>query len=315
LKFWLVFIAIILQAQNLYDIYRFEGKNALITHIESKLQSPSYWLQRLKDKNLTYGYYQNEKNILVCNKSLKNLKIYDSKNLRLIDKIDVLTGLKGDKEKEGDLKTPIGVYRLVSLLKEVDEYYGPFAFETSYPNYYDRIHGKSGYGIWIHGYPLNGLRESNITKGCIVLKNSNLERLKNEIDYKKSYLLISDSKPLTTDAEEIANILAFIYRWREAWQKSDFKRYKTFYSKDFVRLSQTRKEFFNTKQKIFDIRKNQNVEILFSDINIIPYQNIENKKIFRIDMKEKYKADGYEYNGTKELYISYGNPILIILEK
>ncbi|CAI6147276.1 MAG: hypothetical protein SPLUMA1_SPLUMAMAG1_01934 [uncultured Sulfurimonas sp.] len=59
-----------------------------------------------------------------------------------------------DKIREGDLRTPIGVYKLVKKLSKVDSFYGPLAFATSYPNSYDKYLGKNGSGIWIHGLPL-----------------------------------------------------------------------------------------------------------------------------------------------------------------
>ena len=33
---------------------------------------------------------------------------------------------------------------------------GQLAFVLSYPNTYDKVQGKNGHGIWIHGSPLDG---------------------------------------------------------------------------------------------------------------------------------------------------------------
>ena len=141
----------------------------------------------------------------------------------------------GDKKREGDLRTPIGVYTLKGLIWNVDTFYGPFAFVTSYPNTLDRLKQKDGHGIWIHGVPLNGKKYNSNTKGCIVMNNKKLKELRKKIDYKKTYLLISEKKPLTATKKEIAEILAFIYKWRRAWRSSDFKTYKTFYDNEFKR--------------------------------------------------------------------------------
>ena len=100
-------------------------------------------------------------------------------------------------------------------------------------------------------------------------------------------------------------------------RESDLKAYKTFYDKNFKKLDgKGLKEFLEYKKRVFKIRKHQKVEILFDDINIIPYQNINNEKIFRINMQQKYFAKNYKYIGPKELYIKFiDNEIKIIVEK
>ena len=149
------------------------------------------------------------------------------------------------------------------------------------------------------------------------MENNNLKKLKKKISYKNSYLLIAQHKLLTTNVDEISRILAFIYRWRKAWRESNFEEYKTFYDKNFKKLDgKSLKEFLEYKKRVFKIRKHQKVKIFFDDINIIPYQNINNEKIFRINMQQKYFAKNYKYIGPKELYIKFiDNEIKIIVEK
>lgn len=308
-----------LYASNLVDIYRFNGEKDLVKTIEQELSSKDYWLKRLQNKDVSYGYFENCMDVLVCSKEKKTLNVYKVTNngFEQIDTISVLTGLDGDKKEEGDLKTPLGVYRLKSIISNVDEFYGPFAFETSYPNMYDKIQHKDGHGIWIHGVPLEGKRDNNNTKGCIVMQNDKLERLKNEINYQKTYLLISEKNVLTATKEEIASILAFIYKWRRAWRECDFDTYKSLYDKSFKKSDgKDLKAFLDYKKRVFDSKKHQKIEIYFSNINIIPYQNINNEKIFRIDMYEKYLSPTYKYRGNKYLYVKFvGNKIKIIAEK
>ncbi len=319
MRFLVFFFVVILYAQNYVDVYRLQGTKALVDELEKKLCDEHYWLKELADRNVSWGYYENIKDIVVCVKEKKTLKVYkyNDNNYTLLDTINVLTGLDGDKEKEGDLKTPVGVYRLVSIINNPDPFYGPFAFETSYPNLFDRINDKDGHGIWIHGVPLHGKRDDDNTRGCIVMKNSRLEELKKEIDYLNSFLLISEKKPLTATKDEIAKILGFIYRWRKAWKENDFEVYKHFYDADFKRADgKGLKQFLDYKKRVFEGKKHQHVEILFRDINIIPYQNINNQKIFRINMFEKYNSKSYNYAGSKELYVKFTDSGLkIITEK
>jgi len=315
----LILSASLLDAENLIDLYRFKGPDVVLKFLEKQLTSENFWLKRLKNKDVKWGYYESNKNVLVCVKSKKLLKIY--KNVKnsfdLIDSVNVLTGLDGDKREEGDLRTPVGVYRLKTVLDKVDDFYGPFAFVTEYPNMLDRINHKNGHGIWIHGVPINGKRNSNNTKGCIVMDNEMLKNLKKEIDYKNTYLLISENAPLTATKNEIASILAFIYKWRKAWQSNNFDAYKKFYDSTFKKADgKDLKSFLDYKKRVFANKKYQKVEIYFSNINIVPYQNIEHQKIFRINMFEKYLSKTYKYSGPKEVYVKFTNHGLkIIAEK
>jgi len=319
LKYLLLFISLFLYASDLVDVYRYEGSDAVVKEAEKLITDKNYWLNRLSNQDVTWGYYESKKDILVCIKSKKKLNVleYNKKGFKQIDTISVLTGLEGDKKKEGDLKTPVGVYRLKAIINNVDSFYGPFAFATSYPNMFDKINSKDGHGIWIHGEPLEGKRDNSNTKGCIVMDNNMLEKLKKEINYQKTYLLISENDPLKATKNEIARILAMIYKWRKAWRENDFDSYKNFYAKDFKKSDgKDLKEFLNYKKRVFKNKKNQHVEIYFSDINIIPYQNIDKHKIFRIDMYEKYISNTYKYTGPKELYVKFtDNGLKIVAEK
>lgn len=319
MRFIILLFATLIFAKDYVQLYRLNGEKMLINALETTLQNKAYWLNKLKDKNVSLGYYESPKDILVCVKKRKILKVYKflNRNFKKVDSIKVLTGLDGDKQREGDLKTPIGVYRLTSFLTNVDPFYGPFAFETGYPNLFDKIRDKDGHGIWIHGVPLRGKRDSNNTKGCIVMKNDRLKKLKEEINLNDTYLLISEKKPFLSTKSEIASILAFIYKWRYAWKTSDFDKYKKFYDKTFKRFDgKDLKEFLAYKKRVFENKKNQNVSIIFKNINIIPYQNISNQRIFRINMYEIYSSDDFKYRGNKELYVKLDKDgIKILTEK
>jgi murein L,D-transpeptidase YafK len=319
LIFSLIFLIISLFAEDLYDVYRYEGINNVKNILEKSIQTPSFWLNRLKNIDVNFGYFEDKKNILFCNKLARTLSVYyvDKGKFKKIKTFNVIVGKLGDKEKEGDLITPIGVYKLDALLTDVDPFYGPFAFETTYPNLYDELLGKDGHGIWIHGKPLDGQKRPVLSKGCIVLNNADLIYLKKLINYKNTYLLINDSTPLTATKKEIADILAFIYKWRAAWRENNFEKYKQFYDKNFKRYNGDNLEkFLNYKKRVFQNKKYQKVEIFFKNINIIPYQNIENSKIFRIDMYETYISKTYKYNGPKELFVkNTTNGYKIIIER
>lgn len=165
-------------ANDLITSYRINGIDGIKKQMDLELTKENYWNNYLKDKDTTFGYLESYSSVLTCDKSTSSLKFYkedEHQIFKLQKKYDAFTGkIQGDKEKEGDLKTPIGVYNLTKKLSNVDSFYGPLAFVTSYPNSYDQYKGREGHGIWIHGLPINQERD-DFTKGCIAINNSSIE--------------------------------------------------------------------------------------------------------------------------------------------
>src|SRR5688500_7833301 len=59
--------------------------------------------------------------------------------------------VKGDKEDEGDLKTPEGIYTFKQRLTppSIKPKFGIMAFYMNYPNAYDSIAGRTGFDIML----------------------------------------------------------------------------------------------------------------------------------------------------------------------
>jgi len=303
---------LLLSSINFVDVYRQSGIKEVEKLINKQLKNKNYWQESLKNKNLSNGYYESLKYILVCDKNINNIKLFDAKTNNEIYKSNVITGeVKGDKQNEGDLKTPIGAYKLLKKLDNLDPFYGPFALSTNYPNKFDKSYGKSGHGIWIHGVPFNEKRNP-YTKGCIALKNDKLMQLNSKLQLKDSMLIISENKKVNAKLNDISTILANIFAWRDAWKYGDFNSYLSFYSKEFKREDGSGFEKFkNYKKRIF--AKNESKKIIFTNINIIPYPNDKNKLMFKISMDEDYKTRTYKFVGKKELYVELVNNKMQIL--
>ena len=306
-------------ASSIIDTYRFEGVKPTINLIEKTIQSKKYWLNRLKNIDVKYGYYENISFILLCNKTLKTLKVLKYKNgkiFKLASFNNLIVGKQGQKEKEGDLRTPIGVYSLKYEIIPKNTFYGPLAFVTSYPNLYDKLHKRDGHGIWIHGKPLDGKSRPDLSKGCIVLNNNDLKRLAKIINYQQTVLQIYQ-KPVFASKEDIASILSLLYKWRWAWEKSDLNKYISYYAKDFHRSNgYNLKQFTNYKKRVFKLRKHQKVTIYFKDIKIVPYQNPKDEKIYRVTFYEDYNAPNYTFKGNKEIFVKKeGDKFKIFIEK
>jgi murein L,D-transpeptidase YafK len=100
---------------------------------------------------------------------------------------------QGAKQSAGDAKTPNGVYFATKMLRNPGspEIYGTLAFPLDYPSLSDRRAGRNGNNIWIHGTtkPLSPLQSS----GCVVLRNSDLQRLADLIYFNKTPVIIQES--------------------------------------------------------------------------------------------------------------------------
>ncbi len=289
---------------NFIEIYRLHGLEAVQKKFDAIMQTKNYWDGYLKDKDIRYGYYESINSVLVCNKSKKNLVLYKKIDNQFINNFSssIFIGEKnGDKEKEGDLKTPIGVYTLIQKLTKLDPFYGPLALVTSYPNLYDKIKKKSGSGIWIHGLPIDKKRDE-FTKGCVALENENIKQLNSKFNYKESIFLVNEKGLENLTKDNISNILSQIFSWKDAWEKSDIDKYLSFYNKNFKQEKNINfKKFAQRKTRIF--KRSKSKTISFKNINISPYANNENKLLFKVIMDEDYKARYYKFKGKKELYL------------
>lgn len=308
---------------KIIQTYRTQGIKATQELLENLLTDKGFWVQALKNKDTDYGYYENIDFLFVANKSAPNLILYEVQegNLKKINQTDALVGSgKGRKNVEGDLTTPIGVYDITSKLTGLSEYYGPLAFTTNYPNAYDKAQKKTGHGIWIHGFPLNGNREELNTKGCIAIENSIISQYDQLINKKKTILITYETMFKNSTKEELATILSGLYQWKEAWTRNDLEAYLSFYGKDFTRSDGMKFNAFKEyKKRVFD--KKEQKTILFNGINISPYPNEESKNFFKISFTQDYSAYKndkltYASKSTKELYVELnGDKIEILTEK
>ncbi|WP_457746159.1 L,D-transpeptidase Cds6 family protein [Sulfurimonas sp.] len=322
-KIFILLIFILLRSSlmasnmELLTHYRNNGIEDIQKQLDLSLTQKAYWNEYLKNIDTKFGYLESYDNVLTCDKSQSQLSLYmkDANNTYQLQKVySAYTGkIKGDKHKEGDLKTPVGVYKIVQKISKVDSFYGPMAFVTSYPNTYDKYQGKTGKGIWIHGLPTLQQRDE-FTKGCIAINNPGIECLDKHININKTLLIINESsvdKNISKDF--LGDVLSNLYSWRYAWIYNDVENYLNFYANEFVRFDgMNLEEFKKYKKRIF--AKNEKKTILFNNINVIPYPESEN--IYKITFKEIYKSNSFSFTGDKVLIVKLINKkINIITEK
>jgi murein L,D-transpeptidase YafK len=310
----MLILTVCVYAQDVVEVYRKKGPQAAINMIEQELASRDYWLNYLANKDVSLGFYEGNKAILICDKEKPDLTLYSYTNGKLtqLDKIKAIVGGgKGDKVKEGDFKTPTGSYDLLSKLSKLNQFYGPFAYNTDYPNLYDVVNQKNGHGIWLHGLPLNGERATS-SKGCMVIDNNALQKLDKEADLKKTVLIIDDQALQKTTKEEIAIIISSMYQWKDAWVKNDLKRYLSFYDIRFKRFDgMDLKKYSEYKTRIFG--KKEQKSIYFKEFEVTPNPTSVGERIFKIKFYEDYMAPSYKFSGYKDLFVKVSNGKMTIM--
>jgi murein L,D-transpeptidase YafK len=144
-----------------------------------------------------------------------------------------------DKTREGDKRTPVGVYHVTSHLPraKLGDFYGVGAFPISYPNEWDRMNGRDGHGIWLHGVPSNPYsRPPKASDGCVVLTNEDLTTISAFLQVGVTPVIISDSIEWSSVDDwqaERAALDAQIEGWRRDWESSDVEKYLQHYSSKF----------------------------------------------------------------------------------
>ena len=106
------------------------------------------------------------------------------------------TGRGGSaKRREGDLKTPLGVYFVTMWVagRYLSDFYGAGALGLNYPNEWDQHRRRDGFGIWIHGEP-RGLksRPPRWSQGCLIISNPALETLAEAMKEQSTPVIIGE---------------------------------------------------------------------------------------------------------------------------
>ncbi len=159
--------------------------------------------------------------VLVVEKGAQSLYIFDH-NYRLLRTFKVTTGQKkGDKEREGDLKTPEGVYFFTEVIDPatLPAKYGVMAVAMDYPNPLDRLMKKGGSGIWLHATDEpERIDLPRDTRGCVVATNEDVLAIAGHINLLKTPIVIVERLDYISEKtmeRERREVLEFLRRWKE----------------------------------------------------------------------------------------------------
>jgi len=180
----------------------------------------------------------NTKQILLVDVDNSTLFRYQNQDgsLRLLNKHYVSSGRAGaGKTLEGDLKTPVGLYRITDSLidAELPALYGHGALVLDYPNSLDRRMGKTGHGIWLHGNPSGQIsRAPYSSEGCVTMTNEHIANLMTDLPQIDTQVVLTQTVNWLSPMEASRARDEWIDRfntWRQAWLGNDPDALTQFY--------------------------------------------------------------------------------------
>lgn len=202
-----------------------------------------------------------QKQALVVDAKRSRLYLYENNagQLKLISDYYISQGKLGiNKFKEGDQKTPTGVYYITSRLSgsKLPDFYGPGALPINYPNEWDKLNGRSGSGIWLHGVPSeNFSRPPLASDGCVVLTNPDFLKIAATVDIGKTPVIISEQIEFVNRTKwnadkQVASKL--IEDWRSDMESLNANRVLANYSRNFKTLQGDNLNVWFSKQQLLE---------------------------------------------------------------
>ena len=213
---------------------------------------------------------------------------------RLVADYYVSLGKNGvEKTREGDQKTPVGVYHVTANLprKKLTDFYGAGAFPINYPNEWDRRQGRGGYGIWLHGVPSDVYsRPPRASDGCIVLSNPDLESVGRHVQVGLTPVIIADEiewSDAGAVAAERAALAGAFEQWRADWQSRETPRYLSHYSPKFSSDRQDLAAWSAHKQKVNAGKKW--IKVAVSRVSMFRYPR--ERDFVVVSFEQDYRSD------------------------
>jgi murein L,D-transpeptidase YafK len=203
--------------------------------------------------------HDGQKHALVVDSRRSRLYVFQNVGGRpqLVADYYVTLGKNGvEKTREGDQKTPIGVYHVTANLprQKLTDFYGSGAYPINYPNAWDRKLGRNGHGIWLHGTPSDTYsRPPRASDGCIVLANTDLDAVGRHLQIGLTPVIIADeiewTEAATLEAER-KGLADTLQAWRADWESRDTDRYLAHYAARFNSGEQDLAAWSEHKRKV-----------------------------------------------------------------
>ncbi|WP_374350149.1 L,D-transpeptidase family protein [Chitinimonas sp.] len=256
----------------------------------------------------------NQKYAVVVDAGRSRIYLYRNDNgtpRYVLDFYATIGRLGFDKSREGDQRTPLGVYFVTGHMprEQLDktmgaraELFGIGAWPLSYPNDWDRQQGRTGSGIWLHGVPYDTYsRAPNASNGCVAMTNADLEAL-------GSYLGAGTPVVITPAVEWISNeewqsrrsaAMAELESWRRDWESLDTPRYLNHYGESF-RVGNTDLQSWKS-QKIAVNAGKQWAKIKLEEVSLFAYPT-RSGNMLMASFQQDYQSSNLSNRMQKRLY-------------
>jgi len=179
---------------------------------------------------------------------------------------------EGDKQREGDNRTPEGIYFTQKVIdgSTLPAKYGPKAIPIDFPNPIDRFKRKTGFGIWLHGVEADErIEQAKVTEGCVAFYNADILKLTNWLRPQQGVVVIAQDVRQVNLPEDLEAIKRRTLEWADAWSRRDLPRYMSYFSKDFVHEGRDLAAWYKYKERVFGLYKEMSVT--FDDIRVITH--------------------------------------------
>jgi murein L,D-transpeptidase YafK len=217
----------------------------------------------------------------------------------------VTLGRRGvDKAREGDQKTPIGVYHVTADLprQKLTDFYGAGAYPINYPNAWDRQRGRNGYGIWVHGTPPDTYsRPPRASDGCLVLANPDLLSVGRLVQVGMTPVIIADEVEWADAASveaERASLAQAVERWRADWESRDVERYLAHYAADFRAAKQDLASWAAHKRSV-NVAKTW-VSVALEEVSMLRYPRESDLVV--VGFRQQYRSNNLSNTMRKLQY-------------
>lgn len=241
---------------------------------------------------------------IVADKTKRTLTLWQNidGSLKLVKVFPVDFGRKeGDKYQVDDLRTPEGIYFFQKELSgnSLDfSNYGKRAFTMDYPNFFDRLESKTGYGIWLHAIPDTKTLKRG-SRGCVVVRNEAIDELKSYISLQTTPILVKDEVSYITQnefKEKNQELLTLLNTWKQSWQDKNIDNYISYYHDQFKALHMNKNQW-----KKYKARLNKQYEKI--TVNISNAVILKHKSEVIVRFLQSYRSDDHSDFGEKSLYL------------
>ncbi len=209
-----------------------------------------------------------------------------------------------EKQKEGDKRTPIGVYQTSQQLpkNKLPDFYGSAAYPLSYPNEWDRHQGKNGHGIWLHGTPSSTYsRPPRASDGCVVLTNPDISALAPVLREGNIPVVIAAGSAVPPDEvrEQRKALMDSIEAWRSDWEQQDTDEYLEKYSKDFFAEGKNFSSWAEEKRRIQQVKTQ--TRITLSNVSVFRYPD-SRQQMAVVNFVQEFKSAHLDNRMRKRQY-------------